>query len=417
MGDTQENGVERARARQRARMARAHRRRRLGALVVLVAACVAIAGAFTAFTQGGSSPAGVEPSPPSRRMAPAGGASEKLRLRLRDVITSPALAPKSVVSSGTGYVFAQNMMYRHTVAVYDTTSLKLVKTIKDSVRLSKYGHAGKDAVLQGAPVEAAVSADHRFMYISQYSMFGDGFIHPGGDVCTPSSGIDNSFVYRVPLDSLKIDAVIRVGAVPKYLAVTPNGRYLLVANWCSYSLSVVSTASNKEVRSVELGPYPRGIVVTPDSRTAYVAIMGGRDVAAVDLESFEVKWIRDVGSQPRHLLMSPDGASLYVSLNAEGKIARIDLATGKTRKVATGSAPRSMTMAPDGGSLYVVNYGSNTLSKVRTKDMKVTQVVNTDPAPIGVTYDAPTRSIWVCCYGGSIMVFEEVPPQTAAPAP
>lgn len=411
-----DNDLRGARAKQRARMARVHRRRRLGALVVLVAICVAIASAFTFFTESGGSSASVASSPPSRSMAPASEASEKLRLRLRDVITSSALAPKSVVSSGTGYVFAQNMMYRHTVAVYDTTSLKLVKTIKDSVRLSKYGFAGKDAVVQGSPVEAAASPDHRFMYISQYSMFGDGFIHPGGDVCTPSSGIDNSFVYRVPLDSLKIDAVIKVGAVPKYLAVTPNGRYLLVANWCSYSLSVVSTASNKQVRSVKLGPYPRGIVVTPDSRTAYVAIMGGRDVAAVDLESFEVDWIKDVGSQPRHLLMSPDGASLYVSINAEGKIARINLATGKTKEVATGRAPRSMAMAPDGGSLYVVNYASNTLSKVRTKDMKVIQVVNTDPAPIGVTHDAPTRSIWVCCYGGSIMVFKEVAPQTAAPA-
>jgi len=35
----------------------------------------------------------------------------------------------------------------------------------------------------------------------------------------------------------------------------------------------------------------------------------------------------------------------------------------------------------------------------------VIQVVNTNAAPIGITYDAPTKSVWVCCYTGSIMVF------------
>jgi hypothetical protein len=55
----------------------------------------------------------------------------------------------------------------------------------------------------------------------------------------------------------------------------------------------------------------------------------------------------------------------------------------------------------------VVNYDSNTVSKVRTSDMKVIQVVNTNAPPIGITYDAPSKTVWVCCYSGSIMVFDD----------
>ena len=73
----------------------------------------------------------------------------------------------------------------------------------------------------------------------------------------------------------------------------------------------------------------------------------------------------------------------------------------------TGSEPRSMAMAPDGKSLYMINYGSNTMSKVRTSSMKVIQVVNINVAPIGITHDAPTKSTWVCCYSGSIIVFDD----------
>ena len=337
-----------------------------------------------------------------------GPPSDKLDLKLRKVIVSADISPKSVVSSGTGYVFAQNMMYRHTITVYDTRTLKLVKTISDRVTLSDYGYKKKTGSVQGAPVEAAETPDHRFMYVSQYSMYGDGFYHQGDDVCSPSSGVDDSYVYRVPIDTLKIDKVIKVGAVPKFLAVTPNQDYLLVSNWCSYSLSVVDVHTSKELRQVYLGPYPRGIAVDPESRYAYVAVMGSYDIARVDLQDWSVSWIRGVGSGPRHIIMSPNGKKLYATLNGEGNIAKIDVAERRVvDKVNTGSEPRSMAMAPDGKSLYVVNYASNTMSKVRTSDMKVIQVVNTNAAPIGITYDAPTKSVWVCCYSGSIMVFDD----------
>ena len=395
---------------------RVYRRRRLVALVAVIALIAAIAAAAFALSRGGAKPGGTPTAKPSKTASATpsasaawtGPPSDKLGLKLRKVIFSADISPKSVVSSGTGYVFAQNMMYRHTITVYDTKTLKLVKTISDRIKLSDYGYKKKTGSVQGAPVEAAETPDHRFMYVSQYSMYGDGFYHQGDDVGSPSSGVDDSYVYRVPIDTLKIDKVIRVGAVPKFLAVTPDQRYLLVSNWISYSLSVVDVQTSKELRQIYLGPYPRGIAVDPDSRYAYVAVMGSYDIARVDLQDWGVSWIRGVGSGPRHIIMSPNGKKLYATLNGEGHIAKIDVAEKRVvDKVYTGSEPRSMAMAPDGKSLYVVNYGSNTMSTVRTSDMKVIQVVSTNAAPIGITYDAPSKSVWVCCYSGSIMVFDD----------
>ena len=65
------------------------------------------------------------------------------------------ISPKSVSPTGTGLVFAQNMMYRHTVTVYDGAGT-LVKTIPDGVTLSAFGLAGHPGTSRGAPVEAAV---------------------------------------------------------------------------------------------------------------------------------------------------------------------------------------------------------------------------------------------------------------------
>jgi YVTN family beta-propeller protein len=66
-----------------------------------------------------------------------------------------------------------------------------------------------------------------------------------------------------------------------------------------------------------------------------------------------------------------------------------------------------MAIAPDGQSLYVVNYGSSTVTKVRTSDMTVIQTVRVNSAPIGITYVPDRRQIWVACYTGTIMVFED----------
>ena len=317
------------------------------------------------------------------------------------------ISPKSVVYSGNGLFFAQNMMYQHTITVYDN-DFKLVKTLSDSVKLSDYGHTEYQGEYQGAPVEAAFSHDGKYAWISNYQMYGNGFNRPGDDVCSPAGNHDHSYLYKINTDSLEVENVIEVGAVPKYVAVSGDNKFTLVSNWCSYDLSIIDTEKNEEIKRISLGRYPRGIVVDKDSKIAYVAVMGSFDIAKVNLEDFTVTWLRGIGSSPRHLVIDPENKYLYATLNGEGRIAKIEIATGKViTKVATGAAPRSMDISDNGKFLYVVNYHSNTVSKVRTRDMQVLQTVQSNANPIGITYNPQTKQIWVACYSGSIMVFED----------
>ena len=327
-------------------------------------------------------------------------------MKLKQTI-SGNISPKSVVHSGTGLFFAQNMMYSHTITVYDRNH-KLVKTIPDAVNLTKYGYSKFEGNYKGAPVEASFSHNGKYAWVSNYQMYGSGFNNPGSDECSPSQKTDKSFLYRINTDNLKIEKVVQVGSVPKYVEASPDNRLVLVSNWCSWDLSVVDTEKNKEIKRIQLGRYPRGIVVDANSDKAYVAVMGSSDIATVDLNNFSVGWLNNIGHSPRHLNIDPAGKYLYATLNGEGTVAKVELPTGKVlNKVVTGSAPRSMVISDDGQRLYVVNYNSNTVSKVRTSDMKVLQSVNVNDAPIGITYDAQTREVWVACYSGSIMVFQD----------
>ena len=316
------------------------------------------------------------------------------------------ISPKSVRSSGTGLVSAHNMMYRHSVTIYDSNTFELLKTVTDSVQLSKFGASKYSTIFRGAPVEGAYSPDGEYLYVTNYAMYGKGFNREGHDTCSPASHYDSSFLYRINLGSYEIDAVYPVGTVPKVVEVTPDNKYLLVSNWCSYDLKVISVETHKTVKTINIGRYPRGIAVTNDSKHAYIAEMGGNRIHVIDLEDFSRSYI-PIGSNPRAIVLSPDNSTMYVTMNLSGKVASWNLLTNEPGKsVNTGKAARSLAISSDGSALFVVNFVSDTVSKVRASDMKVLQTVKACNEPIGVTFDVPTQRTWVACYGGSIKVFD-----------
>jgi YVTN family beta-propeller protein len=240
-------------------------------------------------------------------------------------------------------------------------------------------------------------------------MYGPGFNREGTDVCKPSDRYDRSFLYRISTSTWEVDAAYRVGVVPKVVDVSPDNKYVLVSNWCSYDLSVISLAEQKVVKTISIGPYPRGITISKDSKFAYVAQMGGSVVHKISLGTWERETL-NVGSNPRALVLSPDDQTLYISLNAAGRVAAYDLNKGKVvRTVKTGSAARSLDISKDGSALYVVNYMSDTLVKLNASNFEIVQRLRPCNEPIGVTYEPLNKRVWVACYGGAIKVFSDHP--------
>ena len=81
-----------------------------------------------------------------------------------------------------------------------------------------------------------------------------------------------------------------------------------------------------------------------------------------------------------------------------------------TNTVSTGTEPRSMAISSDGTALYVVNYDSSTVVKLRAADLAKLDTQPTDQHPVGVTYEPTTHSVWVACYGGAIIMYDDKAP-------
>ena len=244
------------------------------------------------------------------------------------------------------------MIYSHSVIAWDADGTHLARSPTRSTwppGTTRYPLG----MSQGGPVELAFSPDRTKAYTSNYSMYGPGFSCPGDDRCSPSSGFDSSFVYRIDGLTHAIDQVILVGSVPKYVATTPDGRYVPVTNWCTYDMSVIDAAAGREVRGRSAAtpgaspsrptrapptwrPGRTEIVTVPTSLRSPWPVRGRRRRAPAR------------GDQPRRCLPVRDAEPGRAHRQGRRHMGEV-LAT-----VATGTAPRSMDIAADGQSLYVV---------------------------------------------------------------
>jgi YVTN family beta-propeller protein len=298
------------------------------------------------------------------------------------------------------------MMYRHTVTIYNKLGERVAK-IRDAVNLSKFGYGDYESdKYLGGPVEAAFTKDGKYLWVSNYSMVGDGFERPGCDACHGSE-FDPGFLYKINTSTNEIENVVEVGAVPKFLVISEDQSKLLVSNWSSGDVSIVDLESEREVKTVKVGAHPRGIDITADSKTAFVTIMGSTKIAEIDLDSYEVSYIKDVGRSPRHLILSAHDSVMYVSLNSSNRVLKYNRFTDERTSCITSSGPRSMCLSPSEDYLYVVNYFDDSFSKIDTRNMEVVEEIKTAAKPIGICGNWDDSEIWVACYSGKIEIFKD----------
>ncbi len=263
------------------------------------------------------------------------------------------------------------------------------------------------------PVECAFSQNGRLLWIS---------LHNAGAVTVYDTEDRLTVPDQVPYERVKVtDCItketyegkaikIETGKTPKIIRVTPDGKYALVANWHSSSVSVVDAESFKTIKEIQLGGgkyIPRGIAISPDSTTAYVANMGGGTISVINLTDLAV--VDDIPAtiNPRHIILSKDQKTLYISDNILGKIIRFDLIAKKiTGEASIGKRARTIAISPDEKYLFGVAYDEGSLSVVEVDSFRLIYKKQF-PFPMGLAVTPDGRQLWVTSYKlGMVSVYE-----------
>ncbi|HYO83484.1 MAG TPA: alkaline phosphatase family protein, partial [Bryobacteraceae bacterium] len=114
---------------------------------------------------------------------------------------------------------------------------------------------------------------------------------------------------------------VAVGLHPTALALDEQRQRLYVANSNSDSISVIDTAANRVVSTIQLQPFhektpgvaPTALVLSADGKRLFAACGGINAVAVLDAASGRVEGLIPTSWYPNALALSPDGRKLAVT--------------------------------------------------------------------------------------------------------
>ncbi len=186
-------------------------------------------------------------------------------------------------------------------------------------------------------------------------------------------------------------ATIPVGQFPHGLRFSPDGKEVYVANLKGGTVSVIDTASQKEVAQVPVGKGPAQTGFTPDGRLAFASLSGENAIAVIDPGTRKVIRKVAVGTVPIQLYATPDSRTLVVANQGTRKkpgstVSLIDLERFKVVKtVVTGAGAHGVVVDREGRYAYVTNIYANSVSMLDVKDRRVTKTVPVGKAPNGIS--------------------------------
>lgn len=112
---------------------------------------------------------------------------------------------------------------------------------------------------------------------------------------------------------------------PAGMSLSPDGKYLYVANNLNYSASRIDLATGQIAATVPVGKMPYAAVLSRDGSALYVSNWGESSVSVVDTKDFAVKKKTiAVGLHPNAIAENPVSGFLYVANSDSDEISVID---------------------------------------------------------------------------------------------
>ena len=179
-------------------------------------------------------------------------------------------------------------------------------------------------------------------------------------------------------------------AWPQKLAVSPDGRRLLVPLNLAGSADVIDLKHHDQVRNVVTGSYPFGAAILPDGRTGLVSNEAAGTLSVVDLVK-GVK-LRDIQvgpplSHPQGIVVDRAGRRAYVALSALDEVVVVDLRRRRVertisvgRSAGLGTMPVALALSPDGARLFVAESGADEIAVIRLPSPKTRPAARVDAA-------------------------------------
>lgn len=191
-------------------------------------------------------------------------------------------------------------------------------------------------------------------------------------------------------DTGKVIKTLPVGLGPHEIAVTPDGKTAVVANYGNQatlgsSLTLIDVPSATVTKTIDISPYrrPHGMVALAGGRL-FVTCEANKALVEVDLNAGKVVRAIQTGQEVSHMVaLAPDAGRAYIANIGSGSMTVLDLKEGKhVKDVKTGAGAEGIEVTPDGKQVWVTNRGADTVSLVDAATLEVVQSFPSPKVPI-----------------------------------
>ena len=232
-----------------------------------------------------------------------------------------------------------------------------------------------------------------------------------------------AYLYAAPANT--VVGTVNVGVTPAGLAVTPDNKFIYVANNNNYgitngdSVTVINAATNLPVLTITDASFnqPYTVTINPAGTIAYVTNSNSSTITIINIATNTVIGTITGFDGPSGMAITPDGNTAYV--NNYGGPGGVGSGNGTTVRVVNlntnlivgpaitvGLAPASLAITPNGAFVYVINYvngnpGTGTISVIQTSNNTVVDTITGFSGPFAIAINPLGTLAYVTNFGSN----------------
>ncbi len=184
-------------------------------------------------------------------------------------------------------------------------------------------------------------------------------------------------------------------ADPYQIGFSPNGRFFTVTGLARNQVDVYDGATLTLLKRFPIASMPSHLAYSPDSSMVYVSLQGTDSLMAIDLTRLAVVWVRPVGKTPAGVLWHND--HVLVADMGTDYIAEVDPVDGSViRKIVTGRGAHQLFLSPDQRIVWVNNRVAGTTEALDAKTLALIRSYSIPGGPDDIDF-APDGKLWITC--------------------
>ena len=220
-------------------------------------------------------------------------------------------------------------------------------------------------------------------------------VTPDGKEVLLASTVTNDLV-ALDIKTGEPRRIVRDIVDPYQLGFSPDGKWFVtVANRLDH-IDIYRGSDFKLVSRIFVESVPSHLAFDSESKIVFVSLQKSSRVVAYDLTTQTIKWNVEVGKTPAGLLVLPGDKRLLVALTGEDGVQVLDPKDGTISNfLQTGKGAHNFWPKGDGRHWFLSNRVDSTVSLVDTQDMKVVGNIKVPGGPDDMDITPDGKELWV----------------------